>query len=130
MKTQSKRHNSLEDQGYTNSILNNLYNQLEVEKDYYEFKSIVDHYFKGRILLLKGRYVGETLGEDDIMEVLFEYLKKDIPVKIARYIRDHVVEASRIKVPLNSWMVKAIKCHTRSNRHLYRVKDIYRVYKL
>ena len=36
-----------EDQGDTNSIPDELYNQLEIEKDDYEYKSIVDHYFKG-----------------------------------------------------------------------------------
>ena len=54
-----------------NSIVNGLYNKLEAEKDHYEFKSIVDNYFKDGILLLKMRYVVETLGEDNITEVWF-----------------------------------------------------------
>ena len=71
MKTQRNRQNSPEDQGYPNYIVDDLYNQLEVDKDDYEFERIVDHYFKDRILFLKARYVGDTIGEDNITEVWF-----------------------------------------------------------
>ena len=43
MNTQSKHHNSPEDQVYPYSIVDDLYNQLEVEKDDYEFERIFDH---------------------------------------------------------------------------------------
>ena len=51
-----------EDQGYPNYIVDDLYNQLEVDNDDYEFERIFYHYFKYVLLLLKDRYVGETLG--------------------------------------------------------------------
>ena len=76
------------------------------------------------------RYVGETLGEDNIIEVHFEYLKKYAPVKLKRYIRNHVVEASRRKCPFNAWGVNVLKGHNRDIRRLYRVNDIDRGYRL
>ena len=68
-KNQRKLQNSPEYQLYPYSIVDNLYNQLEVDKDDYEFKRIVDHYFKDGILCLKERYVGQTMGEDNTAEV-------------------------------------------------------------
>ena len=64
------------------------------------------------------------------MEFIFEDIKKDVPVQLAKYIINHVVEAYIRKVPFNSWMVKVIKGHNRAIRHLYCVKDSVRVYRL
>ena len=50
--------------------MDELYNQLDIDKDNYESEIIVDTYFKDSILLFKVGYVGETLGEDKIMDVL------------------------------------------------------------
>ena len=41
--------------------MDEIYNQLDVDKDNDEFKSIFDNYFKDRILLLEEGYVGDTL---------------------------------------------------------------------
>ena len=114
----------------TNSIVNYLYNKLEVEEDDSEFKTIVNNYFKYGILLLKARYVVDTLGEDNSMEVWFEGLWKYVPAGLARYIRNYVLELSRIKGPLNDWVVKVIKGHTRAIRHLYCVMDIDNIYRI
>ena len=103
---------------------------MEVEKDDYELERVVDHYFKGVILFLKEGYVFETLEEDNIMEVLFKYLKKGLPVEIARYIRYHVLWVSRRKVPFDYWAVKDLKGTIRSIRHVYRFKYIDRGYRL
>ena len=62
------------------------------------------------------------------MQVLFEYLKKDIQVELERYIRNHVVEVSSRKGNFNAWEVKVLKGHTRDIRRLYHVKDIDRGY--
>ena len=67
---------------------------------------------------MKARYVGETLEEYNIAEVRFEDLKKDGLVEPARYIRNHVVEASRRKGPFNAWAVKVLKDHTGAIRRL------------
>ena len=49
-------------------------------------------------------------------------------IELERYIRNHVVEASRSKVPFNAWVVKVIKSHTRDIRHSYHGNKIDRVY--
>ena len=41
-----------------------------------------------------------------------------------------MVEESRRKVPFNTWEIKVLKGHTISIRHLYRVKDIDKGYRL
>ena len=91
---------------------------MEVDKDDYESKNIVDYHFKYGMFLLNARYVGETLGEDNIMEVTLEDLNKDVPFEIVRYIRNYVVDSSRIKVPFNAWVVIILKSHTRAIRRL------------
>ena len=87
---------------------------MEVEKDDCEFERIFDHYFKDVILLLKERNFCETLVEDNIKGVIFEDLNKDVPVELARYIRNHVVEASRRKVHFNAWALNFLKGNTRA----------------
>ena len=82
--------------------MDDLYNKLEVEMDYYEYENIVGNYFKYGILLLKTGYVVRTLVEDNIMEVWFEDLKKDLMVELERYIINYVIEASSRKVSLNA----------------------------
>ena len=91
---------------------------MEVDKDDYESKSIVDYYFKDGILLLRARYVGDTLGKDNIMEVTFEDLNMDVPFEIVIYIKKYVVETSRIKGPFIAWAVKVLKSHIRAIRRL------------
>ena len=103
---------------------------LELNKYDCEFKTIVDHYFKDRILFLKAGYVGETPTEDKTREVWFEDLKEDVPFELARYIRKNVVEASRRKGPFNTWAVIILKGHTRDIRYLYHVKDIDQGYRM
>ena len=51
----------LEYQGYPNSLVDDLYNKLESEKDDNESERIVDHYLKYGIVFLKTRYVDEIL---------------------------------------------------------------------
>ena len=48
---------------------------------------------------MKARYVGETLGEYESMEVIFEDLKNDVQSELERYIRNHVVEEYGRKGP-------------------------------
>ena len=66
---------------------------------------------------------GDNLGEDNTMEILFEYLKKDVPVELAIYTRKYVTEASRKMIPFNDWAVKVLKGHIRAIGCLYHVKD-------
>ena len=64
------------------------------------------------------------------MDVIFEHLKKDVLVELARYIRNHVVEASRRKGPFNAWAIKVLKGHIITIRCLYHVKEVVRGYSL
>ena len=91
---------------------------------------IVDNYFKDGFLFLKARYVGETLVEDNITEVRFEDLNKDVSVDLGRYIRNHVVEASRRTGTSSAWAVNILKGYTRDISCLYRVTEIGRGYRL
>ena len=79
---------------------------------------------------MKAGYVGNNLGEDNITEVWFEDLKKDVPFKLARYIRNYVVEASGRKGPFNTWGFKVINGQNRSIRCMYPVRDIDWGYRL
>ena len=45
-----------------------------------KFEKISDHYFKNGVLLLKVGYDGDTIGEDNIIEIKFIILKKDVPI--------------------------------------------------
>ena len=98
--------------------MDDLYNQLVAEKDDYEFERIVDNYLKDGILFLKTGYVCDTLGEDKIMGVIFEDLKKDVLVELEIYTRNYVVEASRRKAHLNTLEVKVLMVNTISISHL------------
>ena len=79
---------------------------------------------------MKERDVGATLVEDTIMEVLFKDIKKYVLVELARYIRNHMVEASRRKYSLNAWVVKFLKGNSIAISHLYHAKYIDRFYRL
>ena len=79
---------------------------------------------------MKARYGGETLGEVEIMEVIFEDIEEDVPVELARFIRNHVLDASMIKGTFNDWKLKVIKGNNGAIRRLYRVQDIGRGYSL
>ena len=76
------------------------------------------------------RYVGEILGEDNIMDFIFKDLKKGVPDELSRHTRNHKIEASSRKATFNDWAVKVIKVHTGAIRCLYHVKDIDRGYRM
>ena len=103
---------------------------MEVEKDDYEFKGNIDHYFKDGILFPKYIYVGDNLEENNIIEVRFEDEINYVPVELARYIINYVLEASRRKGSFNDWAVNFLNGHTRDIRRLYHVKEIGRGYRL
>ena len=79
---------------------------------------------------MKDRYVGETPGEDIIVEVRFEDLKNNVLVELLRYIINSVLVASSRKVTVNAYAVNCIKVHAIYIRQLYCVKEIDRGHKL
>ena len=111
-----------EQQGDPDSTIEDMYNQFYIEEDDCWFYEIVDRYFNNVVILLKGGYVGDTLGKDNIIEVPFIILKKDLPIELVRYVNNCVVEASRQKVLYNSWSTKVLKGQTRAVKNLYRMK--------
>ena len=53
------------------------------------------------------------------MDVPFNILKKDVPVELARYVRNFVVEQDRRKGYYNGWALEILKNHTRAIHCLY-----------
>jgi hypothetical protein len=95
-----------------------LYGQFQMEDDEeYKIDKIVDHVFKDRVLILTVKYQGESMGEH-ILEVPFAVLKKDIPLELAKYVRDHVLDR-KVNGFYNQWANKTIKAHTRCIKRLY-----------
>ena len=58
-----------------------------------EFNSILEHKFKDGVLIFKTRYVGDVV--EAIVDISFGVLKKDEPVIVPGYIKEHVVEDKR-----------------------------------
>lgn len=106
--------------------LSDLYAQFQMEEDEddFEFEKIVDHRFQDGVLLLKARYQGQSSGEN-VMEVPFRLLRKDVPLECAKYIRQHVIDSNRrSQGPHTEWANKFIKQHSRATRRLYRIYNI------
>ena len=91
---------------------------MDIEEDYYDFENCFDRYFNNGVLFLKAGYVGDTLNEDNIIKIPFKILKKDLPIELARYVKNYVVEASRWKGIYNAWYIKVLKGHTRAVKRL------------
>eukprot|EP00957_Ditylum_brightwellii_P030355 2299221-Ditylum_brightwellii.AAC.1 len=47
------------------------------------------------MLVLKARYYSEVLGENNILDIPFNIMKKDNPVALAQCIKEYVLEASQ-----------------------------------
>ena len=89
------------------------------EQDF-QFDRIVAHEFKDGTLVLKVKYQGDNEHQFDIP---FTILKKDVPLELAKYIRNKVVE-SRRKGYYNMWALNFIKNHSRAVRRLYRIYNV------
>ena len=72
----------LEYQGDTYSIIEDLYTQLDIEEDDYDFDKCFDHYLNNGVLFLKVGYFGDTLEKDNIIEVPFIILNKYVPIEL------------------------------------------------
>ena len=77
---------------------------------------------------MNARYVGETLGEYNTMEVQFEDLHES--VELARYIRNHVIDTYSRKGTVNAWELNVLKGQNISCRQIYDVNEVDRVYSL
>eukprot|EP00957_Ditylum_brightwellii_P058693 4451394-Ditylum_brightwellii.AAC.1 len=61
------------------------------------------------MLVLKARYYSEVLGEDNIMDISFNIMKKDNPVVFAQYIKEYVVDALQRNSVYSTWANKLLK---------------------
>eukprot|EP00957_Ditylum_brightwellii_P184695 14067268-Ditylum_brightwellii.AAC.1 len=91
---------------------------MGVQADDYELDVIVDHHFKDGILIFKARYYSESNGSKDVWEAPFNALKKDTPLKVARYIQNHVTETSRQNGYYTMWARNTLKQATRSVKRM------------
>ena len=108
-----------------------IYDQFEMEDDVnYKFDRILDYEFKDGVLLLKTKYLDDDIGEHDLT-VPFPILKRDVPLELAHFIRDNVLEDKR-GGHYNTWAKSTLKSHARGVRRLYRaynVDSMYRTYR-
>ena len=102
--------------------LKQLYDQFEMEEEPdCEFERIVDHVLRDGKLLLKVQYDNDATTH--IVEVPFAVLKKDVPLELAKYIRDKVLEDRR-NGHYNEWAKKMLRSHARCVRRLYRSYNV------
>ena len=78
----------------TDYVIEYLYNQLDTEEDDHEFGKIFDHYLKNDVLFLRVRYIGDTLGKYNIIDVPLITLKKDVPIELVIYVNSYIFESS------------------------------------
>ena len=57
-------------------------------------------------------------------------MKKDVPIELAGYVKNHSVESFRRKGVYNAWSANFLKGPTRAVKHLYIMKGIDRGYKV
>jgi hypothetical protein len=108
-----------------------LYDQCEMEDDAnYHFDRILDYEFKDGVLLFKARYMDDDIGEHTLT-VPFPIFKRDVPLEVAHFMCDNVVEDKRGGY-YNTWAKHTLKAHARDIHRLYctyNVNELYRVYK-
>ena len=72
-----------------------LYDQFQMEDDEsYDYRRIFDHYFDKEVLMLKVNY----FTNDELTTTLtvpFGVLKKDVPLELSRYIKEHFLDKRR-----------------------------------
>jgi hypothetical protein len=109
-----------------------LYDQFEMEDDVnYKFDRILDYEFKDGVLLLKAWYLDNDIGKHTLT-VPFPILKRDVPLEVARFIHDNVVEDKRGGY-YSTWAKHTRKAHARGVKHLYRacnIDSLYCVYRM
>ena len=100
------------------NLINELYDQFKLEEcDDYHFLRIAKHYFKEGALTLKAVYFDKNEVESTV-EVPFPNSNKDIPIELARYIREKVIK-SRGGGYYNQWAKSMLKICNRAVRQLY-----------
>eukprot|EP00980_Cylindrotheca_fusiformis_P010182 scaffold2267_cov92-Cylindrotheca_fusiformis.AAC.1 len=105
-----------------NDDLTDMYNQFQIEDDPDDrFDKIVDHKFTNGSLVMIARYIGES-DTEQLLEVPFESLKKDVPLECAKYIQRYVLDTSNKRGlgTYTTWAKKVLTQHSRAVRRLHR----------
>jgi len=90
-----------------------LLDQFQMEDDdSHDFECIVDHTLSNSGLTLKVKY--SSCDDTETFDVPFRVLKKDVPLELAKYIRDKVVEGNRRTGHFNTWAKTFLKNHSRT----------------
>ena len=113
------------------TVLEEIYDQFEIEDlDDYQCEKISDHYFKNGTLILKASYFVNNNVLDTI-KFLFSILKKDVPIELAQYIREKVIENRRGGI-YNTCAKGVLNNHNRCIRRLfwsYNINYISKIYR-
>eukprot|EP00957_Ditylum_brightwellii_P062968 4778956-Ditylum_brightwellii.AAC.1 len=112
--------------GNPKEVLEEIYNEMEMQDDYYELDVIVDYWFKDVTLILNACYHSDSTDNREVLETPFSVIKKDLHVEVAKYITNHVVDSSRRTGFYSSWARKTLKQASRSIR---RLKTLYNMQK-
>ena len=103
--------------------LDHLYHQFQMEEDNdYNFYQIVDHYMDTGNLFLKVNCISDDK-KTHTLEILFQIIKKDIPLELAKYIQEKVLDEKK-REKYNTWVLTTIKSHNRSIRRHYKLYNV------
>ena len=75
----------------------------------FTFDQILDYTFENGVLILKTRYKDDGTGEQDLM-VPFPILKRDVPLELAIFIREKVIDDQRGGF-YNTWSKDTLNTH-------------------
>jgi hypothetical protein len=92
-----------------------------------KFDRILDYVFQDGVLVLKAQYYDDDIGEHDLA-VPFPILKQDVPLELACFIWDKVIEDRR-GGHYNMWAKSTLKAHARGVRRLSRSYNINATYR-
>eukprot|EP00957_Ditylum_brightwellii_P028746 2171327-Ditylum_brightwellii.AAC.1 len=116
--------------GNPNEVLEDLFNDMEIQDDDYQLDVIVDHSFCDGMLILKACYYSNSTETKDVWETPFNITKKDSPFKVAKYISNNVVETSQRNGYYGNWARKTPKHASRLIKRLHRLYDVYKTYRV
>jgi hypothetical protein len=116
--------------GDPNEVLEDLFNDMEMQDDDYQLDVIVDHSFRDGMLILKARYYSNSTETKDVWETPFNIIKKDAPIEVAKYISNNVVETSRRNGYYGNWARNTLKHASRSIKRLHRLYNVHKTYRV
>eukprot|EP00957_Ditylum_brightwellii_P045273 3432275-Ditylum_brightwellii.AAC.1 len=95
--------------GNQNEVLEDLFNDMEMQDDDYQLDIIVDHSFCDDMLILKADYYSNSIETKDVWETPFNIIKKDSPIEVETCTSNNVVETSRQNGYYDNWARNTLK---------------------